>query len=132
MGDQESGLDRESRRVQLEVLQSRIALHGTRMWQLPVTYWGVILVALSSLDTGSPTWLLRTVLGGIAGLGILLLYALTGSREGYVRTALHMQRVERELGLIVTTHGPRSHIWPYFGLIGAGVLLSCGAIYFTY
>ncbi len=43
--------DLVSKRVQYEILQSRIALHGGRMWQLPLTYLGMLAISLTVVNT---------------------------------------------------------------------------------
>lgn len=121
----------ESRRTQLSFLQTRIIGHGKRMWQLPLTYLGLLLVILYNISDKefilSPTIIFLVV----SISGIVLFWGMIGAREGYSRTSKHMIRIEKELGLIASTYAPPSHVIPYFILMGIEIIFSIAmAIYF--
>ncbi len=114
--------DLDAKRLQYEILQSRIALHGNRMWQLPLTYLGAIAVALSIGEEGSSEafgglWFL-----GLSAFGVILMWALYGAFEGYDRTAKNMNELESELGLSVYTKSHIAHSLPYFLLMLFGIV----------
>jgi len=111
-----------SRRVQFTTLQSRIALHGNRMWQLPLTYLATIVVTFSGAgksDIGIPlTWIFIA----LAMLGLILTWCLYGAYEGYSRTANNMNELEEELGMGVYTRNYISDSMPYFLLMIFGII----------
>lgn len=122
----------DSKRTQLSFLQTRISLHGNRMWQLPLTYIGSLALAISAADSERlpfPKWWIFFV---VTAFGFALLWCISGAYEGYKRTAMDMCRIEGELGLIATTRNAKSHSIPYFLLIILGMLFSivaAGSIY---
>jgi Flp pilus assembly protein TadB len=122
----------DSRRTQLSFLQTRISLHGNRMWQLPLTYIGSLALAVSAVvskDIPFPKW---WIFSAIFLTGFVVLWCMYGAFEGYRRTADDMCRVENELDLKDTTRSNPSHIVPYFLLIIAGMLFSLIAGLYVY
>ena len=115
---------RESQRVQLSFLQARTALHGTRLWQLPLTFLGLLALGVSGLSGEEVGSHVRAVFGVIAIFGGILLWCMYGAREGYHRAAGHMIRLEEELGLEPSTEIKQSHSVPYFGLLIFGIMAS--------
>lgn len=110
----------ESKRVQLETLQNRIGLHGSRMWQLPLTYLGAIALALTaySSDTGIS---IRSLFNALSLLGVAFVFCFYGAHEGYRRTAQTMQNLEKALEIEQTTKAHWSHTVPYFILLIIGI-----------
>lgn len=123
--------DNESIRTQYEMLQSRIALHGGRMWQLPLTYLGTLALSFSVVKDGGSTIPLAYIYLALSILGIIFIYALHGAYEGYSRTADSMNEIEAELGLKTYTKNHPSHSVPYYLLMLFGIL-SCFVIYIYY
>ena len=117
----------EGKRTQLEFLQTRIGLHGTRMWQLPLTYMGLLTLASSITPNDSHIFPMWIIFVGLVSLGALLLWCMVGALEGYTRTARHMFRIETELGLLPSTKENTAHSIPYFAVIALGVIFSGGA-----
>lgn len=128
----EYGCDPESLRIQLGVLQSRIEIHGNRMWQLPLTYLGALVVSISQVD--SPKSMLKPwfIFFLLFILGTLLLWCMYGAFEGYQRTAGYMIQVEAELKLPPATAKRISHYLPYFGMLFFGLLFTLGATFHFY
>ncbi|WP_156776972.1 hypothetical protein [Nitrococcus mobilis] len=114
----------ESRRVQLKVLQSRIALHGARMWQLPLTYWGAIAIALTAASKNGGKLPLTIVFSVMAVIGVILVWALRGAEKGYTRAAINMNETEGYLEIPRYTRIKSSYRYPYYILIVFGVI-SC-------
>lgn len=121
----------ESLRTQLELLQTRIGVHGGRLWQLPLTYLGVLAVSFSQFDSQGSVFAPWFVFSSLAVFGALLLWCMYGAFEGYKRTVIDMNEVERKLGLKETTKNRVSHYAPYFGILILGILFTLAAsIYF--
>jgi|SRR6188768_1917601 len=117
----------ESRRAQLAQLQTRITSHGTRMWQLPLTYLGGIAVALTAEVDTKLHLDIRLVFGCLALLGFIVFFCLLGAREGYMRATGSMRSVEQVLGLGEHTKAHPLHIVPYFALVVFGTGLCAWA-----
>lgn len=122
----------ESKRVQLLQLQERIGLHGSRMWQLPLTYLGGISLALTAAgsDKFQMNWGLLFAL--LALLGLIFLYCLFGAHEGYKRTATAMNEVEKFLGLTEWTKCHYSHTAPYWIMMIFGFFICFGASVYAF
>ena len=109
---------------QYELLQSRINVHGTRMWQLPFSYLGILGVIISFIDSelkqANEIW----VFVGLIILGLLLLWALIGAYRRYVQTAKNMNKLEESLGLQTYTVVLSAHYYPYFLMIFLGMVAS--------
>ena len=117
----------ESYRTQLETLQTRIGLHGNRMWQLPLTYLATIALSLSAATSDNMNVPTEIVFSILTVLGIILTWCLYGAYEGYARTAKNMQDVEEKLGIGVFTRSYRSHSYPYFLLMIFGIVCCAAA-----
>lgn len=113
--------------TQIEILQARIGLHGSRMWQLPLTYLGAIAVFLTTGSEVAAGDSSAIPFMALSVLGILLLWCLFGAYEGYKRTADHLMALEVELELKQCTRCPKSHVLPYFTLILFGIVC-CSSI----
>ncbi|HEX5714657.1 MAG TPA: hypothetical protein VF179_00760 [Thermoanaerobaculia bacterium] len=122
----------ESLRTQLEILQTRIGVHGGRLWQLPLTYLGVLVVSLSQFDRQDPVFAPWFVFSSLTIFGVLLLWCMYGAFEGYKRTVKDMNDVERKLALVETTKNRVSHYAPYFGILVLGILFTVGASVYFY
>ncbi len=122
----------ESKRIQLQQLQSRIGLHGTRLWQLPLTYLGGIALGLTA--AGSEKFFLNwgMLFSLLTVLGFIFLYCLSGAYEGYKRTAKAMNEVESELGLTTWTKCHHLHRVPYWLLMIFGIVICLGAAAYSY
>ena len=112
----------ESKRVQLGLLQKRISLHGSRMWQYPLTYLGTIAITLNGVLNKKTSLPLHMLFLSLSLLGFIFLYCHSGAFEGYRRTARNMQNLEEELGLKNCTQCPLSHWFPYVLLIIFGIM----------
>jgi hypothetical protein len=115
----------DSRRIQLRVLQQRIGLHGTRMWQLPLTYLATIAGSVSLISQSNDMVPLKYLFIVLLILGVFLTGCLFGADEGYSRTAKNMNTIERLLGLEEFTRNRKSHRWPYWALMLLGLAI-CG------
>lgn len=122
----------ESKRAQINMLQTRIGVHGSRLWQLPLTYLGVLVVSLSQLESKAEIIKPWFIFISLSLFGLLLLWCMYGAYEGYKRAVWNLIRVEDELGLTVTTANRVSHYVPYFGLLILGILYTIGAAAFFY
>ena len=130
MKDQAENLH-QAKLTQLNLLQTRIGLHGNRMWQLPLTYLGLFGLSFSKTSEKAIMLPFVAIYFGLFAFGFVLLICFYGAYEGYTRTAKNMVTLEEELGLNPSTAKPWSHSWPYFGLLVLGTLLSLIiAIYF--
>lgn len=122
----------ESKRVQLQQLQTRIGLHGARLWQLPLTYLGGIALGLTA--AGSEKFFLNwgMLFFLLTLLGFIFVCCLSGAHEGYKRTAVAMNQVEKDLGLTAWTQCHRSHTVPYWLLMIFGIVICSGATIYSY
>lgn len=114
----------ESKRAQMEVLQNRIVVHGSRMWQLPLTYLGALAIGLSAVTSKGVELSLSVVFFFMALLGLILLWCLHGAAESYTRSAKNMNELEADLGLEEYTNAKTSHRYPYYALMIFGIICS--------
>ncbi len=116
--------------TQYEVLQSRINLHGSRMWQLPFTYLGLIglIISLTFGEDHSP--LMNWVFLGLSAVGLVLLWAWFGAYYGYRRTVENMNELEEKLKMGNFTRCYVSHFMPYLLLFILGIITSLLAFRF--
>ena len=122
----------DSKRVQLEVLQMRIGLHGSRMWQLPLSYLGLAAISLNVLSTEKevfPGWVIFALL---FLLGLLMTWALYGAHRRYQQTVDDANELETELQLKTYTHCDFYHTYPYYGLMLFGTFCCLGASVYLY
>ncbi|TDF37159.1 hypothetical protein EYS14_13445 [Alteromonadaceae bacterium M269] len=120
----------DARGVQLENLQSRIGLHGSRMWQLPLTYLGLIAITLNSLSSKEPSFPATIIFSLLGILGIIMMAALHGAYTRYAQTVRNAKKLESELELVPYTHYDGWHIYPYYALMLFGIFCcSWAAIY---
>ncbi len=112
----------ETKRVQLGILQTRIALHGTRMWQLPLTYLGLIAISLNALKSESPVFPTHIVFFLLAILGIIMTWCLYGAHRRYQQTVDDANELEAELKLSTYTLCDIYHTYPYYALMVFGAL----------
>lgn len=107
----------ESRRTQLGILQQRIILHGSRMWQLPLTYLAAIggSISLISPDRAVSS---RLMSFGLLCFGVVLCFCMHGANEGYRRSINDMNKVERLLGIDEFAKNRRFHTLPLLGPSG--------------
>lgn len=107
----------DAQSTQLEMLQSRLNIHGNKLWQLPFSYMGAILVVVSLVQEDGlaiePEWIFR--FAGFAG--ILVLWCMFGAYEGYSRTVRAINELEKDLGLTEYAKNYPSHSLPYFALV---------------
>ena len=105
-----------SLRTQLETLQTRIVIHGNRVWQLPFTYVSFAAIA-ASLVTERDTFIDgRVFFLALSGVGILVLWAMVDAMLSYRRTARNMNEVEHKLHLGEYTSGSWKHGMPHFAV----------------
>lgn len=113
---------RQSKNTQLETLQSRLNVHGTRLWQLPFSYIAAALAVMSLTQKEGmaipPEWIFRLV----AILGGIVLICMMGAYEGYDRTVKAIRKLELDLGLDDCARNYPSHTYPYFALVVTTIL----------
>ena len=112
----------DSKRVQLGILQTRIGLHGSRMWQMPLSYLGLVAVCLNALVSEKkviPSFILFTPL---TFLGMIMLWALYGAHRRYQETVNDANELETELGLRKYTRCDSYHTYPYYALMIFGII----------
>lgn len=113
---------RESKNTHLETLQSRLNVHGTRLWQLPFSYIAAALAVMALTEKDGmaipPEWIFRL----LAILGVIVLFCMAGAYEGYDRTVKAINRIEIELGLDDCAKNYPIHTYPYFALVVATIL----------
>ncbi len=68
----ESNAKTASLQVQLETLQSRITTHGSRLWQLPLSYVAVAGIVLSGVNKDSDPKMMTAALALVVLAGICL------------------------------------------------------------
>ncbi|XDA97163.1 hypothetical protein AB1M95_13715 [Sulfitobacter sp. LCG007] len=107
--------------VQYEVLQNRIALHGSRLWQLPFTYVSFSAIAIPVALSNSSILPVKIFLYGLAVVGVLVTFCMTSAWRGYKRTGRNMNQVETKLGVGEYTRFGAWHAVPYFLLNGCVV-----------
>jgi len=116
-----------SRRVQLEILQNRIGLHGSRMWQLPLTYLGAIAISLTAASSDGVNLPIEVIFYLMAILGFIVTWCLRGAEEAYTRAANNMRELEKELRLQQYTRAKGLHRYPYYALMVFGILCCLAA-----
>ncbi len=121
----------ESKRAQLSLLQSRITVHASKLWQLPLTFLGLLALGVSGLPEQYSGLHAKVVFSAISIFGGILLWCMYGAFEGYGRAVMHMIKLEEELGLTVSTALKPAHTLPYFALVVVGIILSAIAALFT-
>lgn len=117
----------DSKRVQLEMLQVRIGLHGSRMWQLPLSYLGLAAITLNSLaekEQVFPAWIVFALL---TVLGIIMTWALYGAHRRYQQTVDDVNELEAELHLKEYARCDPYHTHPYYGLMIFGIVCCLSA-----
>lgn len=120
----------KSKRVQLQILQTRIALHGTRMWQLPLSYLGLIGLSLSFINSKELLFPQNIVFLSLAILGMIMLWCLCGAHRRYQQTVNDANELETELSLETYTDCDGYHTYPYYALMLLGILCNTfGAVY---
>jgi hypothetical protein len=112
----------ESRRTQLGILQERIVLHGSRMWQLPLTYLTAVGGSLSFLRPDS-VMKAEAMFVGLLGFGAALCFCMYGAHEGYRRTIRDINKVQRLLQVDEFAKCHWTHTWPYWALLIGGMLV---------
>jgi len=119
-----------ARRIQLETLQTRITVHGNRMWQLPFTYVSFAAIA-ASLVTSEKVFVDQGIFFYLlSAAGVLVLWAMIDAYKSYSRTARAMNSVELNLHLEQYTTASFSHAAPHFALcISAIISLAVAGFY---
>lgn len=118
-----------SKRAQIGILQARIGLHGSRMWQLPLTYLGAIAIGLNSELDGMG---LGIVFYAMTVLGVILMWCLHGAVYSYTCAVENMAELEKDLSLRQYTTIKASLRYSYYTLLGFGIICCLAlAIYFT-
>ena len=114
----------DSLRVHLKILQTRISLHGSRMWQLPLTYLATIAGSVSFISGELAIVSTQDLFISLLLLGLIFLYCFYGASGGYIRAVQNMNEVEGELGIEKYAKHPMSHTLPYWTLLLLGVIVS--------
>ena len=112
----------EAKVAQLELLQARLIAHGSKLWQLPFSYTGIVAVSASLFETTTTSLQGYYVFYALGIGGLIVIYCMIGAYEGYSRTVTFMRTVETELGLQPSATNKPSHSVPYFLLAGAATL----------
>ena len=100
------------------------------MWQLPLTYLGTIVLAISAANGTKVSIPERAIFTGMIPLGLILLWCFHGAFEGYSRSAKNLAELEDELGIKRATRLPKSHSYPYLALMLLSLVFCCiAAIY---
>lgn len=119
----------ENKRSHLPVLQQRLNLHGSRMWQFPFTYVGLIFLVLGNMSSFVGIvkgWL---IFANLTLIGLILFGAFYGAYEGYRRTVKKMNEIELDLQLGETSRCFPSHYVPYFLMLIFEIIF-CGSLTF--
>lgn len=112
--------------AQLSTLQTRIGVHGARLWQLPFTYVSFAAIA-ASVAIRSDTFFRQDLFFFVLSfIGLLVAWAIYDAWRSYQRTAKDMNKVERMLRLEQFTLCKTSQVVPYFAIC-LFVVLVCGA-----
>lgn len=114
----------DSKRTQLEMLQTRLGLHGTRMWQLPLTYLGFIAICMTTLTTEEKVFPTSFLFILLAVLGVIMTWCLYGADRRYQQTAADARELEKELQLKTYTSCDGYHTYPYYALMAFGMVCS--------
>lgn len=113
--------DSESLRAQLALLQSRLTLYGARLWQVPLTYAGVVWGGLALSERPSDVVIANNIVP-LTVFGVLVLLLLGGIIEGYRRTAWYLEATEHALKLTPTTRCRWLHFVPSTAIVVFGLL----------
>ncbi len=84
---------REALQVQLVQLNERARHYGSRVWQLPFAYIGVVLLVAAQKGLPASLWAL------LAGIGVLIAIQVAQMNAGIRRAVRGINHCERELGL---------------------------------
>lgn len=103
--------------VQYEVLQTRIGLHGGRLWQLPFTYVSFSAIATPVALGNADKVSLPLFFGSLSCVGFLVVLCMFSAWRGYRRTGRNMNEVETRLGIEAYTKFGAWHAAPYFSLM---------------
>ena len=117
---------RSSKNVQLEILMNRIILHGNRMWQLPLSYFGIIAISLNAIFTKDKSGALipeYLITASLAILGLLITLCLHGAAKRYKETVENSNELERELQLEEYTKWDCFHTSPYYAVMIFGIII---------
>jgi len=125
MSDEE--LKQAALRKQLEILETRIVVHGNRVWQLPFTYFGFSAIAASIAVENGGSLPAHLLFFALSVVGLLVLWAMIDARKSYVRTGKAMNLVEDELKLTredgeTSTSGSAAHSAPHIAICVAAII----------
>lgn len=124
-------------RKQLEIMETRIVVHGNRVWQLPFTYFGFSAIAASIAVENGGSLPAHWLFFALSAIGILVLWAMADACKSYVRTGTAMNLVEDELKLTradekTSTSGSAGHSAPHFSIcIAAIIALFLGGLWYS-
>ncbi len=124
-------------RKQFEVMETRIVVHGNRVWQLPFTYFGFSAIAASIAVENGRSLPSHWLFFALSAIGFLVLWAMADACKSYVRTGIAMNLVENELNLVrddgqTSTSGSATHSFPHFAIcIAAIVALFLGGLWYV-
>ena len=123
----------DSKRVQLEILMTRIVLHGNRMWQLPLTYLGLIAISLSVMTEDKLLFSKSMITILLTVLGIIMTWCLYGAHRRYQETVDDANELETELQIRTYTKCDSFHTFPYYALMIFGITCSLlGSVFLLY
>ncbi len=114
--------NQDAKIAQLALLQTRLIAHGSKLWQLPFSYTGIVAVSVGLFEKSKIGVPVHYAFYALGVVGLIVIYCMAGAYEGYGRTAKFMRIVESDLGLQPSTNSKISHSLPYFLLAGAATL----------
>lgn len=114
-------------RAHMSILQTRASIHGSRMWQLPLSYIAVVVGASAIFRNNDPVVEPSWLFSGLSVIGAVMFLCVHGASEGYKRACYGMAEIEKYLDLPPTTKRPWSHYLPYYVLLGATVVATAVA-----
>jgi hypothetical protein len=97
------------------------------MWQLPLTYLGLIAITLNAITGGQKYFSLSLIFGLLAILGGIMIVCLYGADRRYRQTIKDANELEAELKIRTYTAWAWFHTHPYYALMAFGVLCCVGA-----
>lgn len=113
----------QTKRAMLPILQARLAAHGARMWQMPLTFLGAVVVAVAAFSEDQIAISEKHLYCLLTIVGAALSWGLWGGVEGYLRTGKNLRDLESDLDLPPSTKTPISHIGPFVLLMVTGVTI---------
>lgn len=106
----------------LEILEDRMKHHIVKFWSLPLAYVTVTFLAFTRTPDGWSVKNQSVLAYSLIVFGVITLLAMRGSYEGTKRAIEHIERIEKELKLVVTVRLFWLHYVPYVLIALLGIL----------